>query len=201
MDEWEQPEVINLAGKRIAIGPLREDLAPVYSKWMNDFWMQRTWGFPMRPQTVEETLEQTQRWARSEDSVHFTMYRHDTWQPIGLTDLQGIQMDHRVAELGIGIGEPQLRGQGYGSETVHLMLFYAFRLLGLHAVHLTYDGANPGAPRAYAKAGFKPAGTYREYVAIDGRRYDMLHMDCLASEFIDPEVVYWGAPGGGEGRH
>lgn len=190
---WEQPEIINLASERVAIGPLREELAPNYSKWLNDFWMQRTWGFPMRPQTVEQTLEKVQTWARDEGTVYFTIYRHDTWQPIGLTDLQGIQWDHRSCEFGLGIGETKLRGQGYGTETTKLMLFYAFRLLGLHAVHLTYDGANPGA-KAYAKAGFKAVGTYREYLCIDGIRYDMHHMDCLASEFVDPEVIHWGAP-------
>ncbi len=135
-----------------------------------------------------------QRRADDESSVQFTIYRHDTWQPIGSINLQNIDLDHQMAELGIGIGVAELRGQGYGTEAVKLMLFYAFRLLNLHSVQLTYDGANPGAGKAYARAGFKPVGAYREAVLVDAKRYDLIHMDCLASEFTDPEVIHWGAP-------
>lgn len=195
---WGKPDVINLAGERVAFGPLREELAPVYNAWRNDFWMQRTWGSPIRPVTLEQTIESLHRRAEDESTVQFTMYRHDTWQPIGSINLQNVDLDHQMAELGIGIGAAELRGQGYGTEAVKLMLFYAFRVLNLHSVHLTYDGANPGAGKAYARAGFKPVGTYREAVQIDAKRYDLLHMDCLASEFVDPEVVHWGFPGDAE---
>jgi RimJ/RimL family protein N-acetyltransferase len=193
--EWKRPDIINLASARVALGPVREDLAPVYNRWTNDFWMQRTWGSPIRPRSNEAMLERVQRWSRDDETIRFTIYRHDTWQPIGLVNLHNLQMDHLTAELGIGIGEPHLRGKGYGSETVRLTLFYAFRLLNLHMVHLSYDGANPGAPQAYASAGFKPAGQYREAVIVDNKRVDLFHMDCLASEFVDPEVVHWGFPG------
>jgi RimJ/RimL family protein N-acetyltransferase len=193
---WERPDIINLASTRVALGPVREDLTVVYNRWVNDFWMQRTWGSPIRPRTNEAMLERVRSWGHDEETIRFTIYRHDTWQPIGLVNLQHIDLEHRVAELGIGIGEPHLRNKGYGSETVRLTLFYAFRLLNLHAVTLSYDGANPGAPKAYANAGFKPAGRYRENVIVDNRRVDLFHMDCLAREFVDPEVVHWGFPGG-----
>jgi RimJ/RimL family protein N-acetyltransferase len=190
---WEKPDIINLASERVAFGPLREDLVSVYSAWRNDFWMQRTWGNPIRPRTLEQQQAALQNAMDDDDTVRFTIYRHDTWQPIGLINLQNLDLEHQSAELGIGIGAADLRGKGYGTEACRLMLFYAFRLLNLHSVYLTYDGANPGA-RAYANAGFKPVGVYREAVLVDAKRYDLIHMDCLASEFAPPAVLHWGAP-------
>jgi RimJ/RimL family protein N-acetyltransferase len=191
---WEPPDVVNLSSGRIALGPLREDLAPVYNRWRNDFWAQRTYGNPIYPVSLEVTLENTQNQARSTDAYTFTIYRRDIWQPIGKTNLQNIQFDQGTAEFGIGILEPSFRGQGYGTEATRLMLFYGFRLLGLHAIQLTVDGANPGGQRAYEKAGFKLAGRYREAVLVDAKHYDLIHMDILASEFTDPDDIVWGMP-------
>jgi RimJ/RimL family protein N-acetyltransferase len=191
---WETPDVINLSSGRVALGPLREDLVPLYNRWRNDFWAQRTYGFPIRPVSLEMTLEDIQGYARSPDCHWFTIYKRDTWQPIGMTDLQNIQLDHRTAEFGIGILEPSLRGQGFGTEATKLMLFYGFRLLGLHSIFLTVDGANPGGQRAYEKAGFKLAGRYREAIMVDAQYYDLIHMDILASEFTAPDDIEWGTP-------
>ena len=42
--------------------------------------------------------------------------------------------------------------------------------------------------------GGKPAGRYREFVVVDNQRVDLIHMDCLAREFTDPDVIFWGPP-------
>lgn len=191
---WEPPNAVNLSWGRISIGPLREDLVPLYNKWRNDFWAQRTYGNAVRPVSLEMTQEGVQERAQSSDAYSFTIYRRDTWQPIGQTNLQNIQFDQGSAEFGIGILERSLQGQGYGTEVTRLMLFYGFRVLGLHAIQLTVDGANPGGQRAYEKAGFKLAGRYREAVLVDAKRYDLIHMDILASEFVDPDEIVWGGP-------
>lgn len=190
---WEPPNAVNLSSGRIALGPLREDLVPLYNRWRNDFWAQRTYGNPVRPVSLETSQETFQRQVESTDANIFTIYRRETWQPIGMTNLQNIQFDQGSAEFGIGILEPSFRSKGYGTETIRLMLFYGFRVLALHAIQLTVDGANPGGQRAYEKAGFKLAGRYREAVLVDAKRYDLIHMDILASEFVDPDDVVWGS--------
>ena len=192
---WEPPNAVNLSSGRIALGPLRDDLVPLYNKWRNDFWSQRTYGNAVRPVSMEMSQESFQRQVESSDTYVFTIYRRDSWQPIGTTNLQNIQFDQGSAEFGIGILERSLQGQGYGTEATRLMLFYGFRVLGLHAIQLTVDGANPGGQRAYEKAGFKLAGRYREAVLVDAKRYDLIHMDILASEFVDPEEIVWGMEG------
>jgi RimJ/RimL family protein N-acetyltransferase len=191
---WEQPNAINLSGERIALGPLREDLAPLYNRWRNDLWVQRTFGSDMRPVSLEETVESTRNQATATDTYGFTIYRHDTWQPIGKTNFHNIDLFQQTAEFGLMIGERSQWNQGFGTETARLMLFYGFRVLNLQAINLSVDGANPGGQRAYEKAGFTHAGRYREFVVVDNQRVDLIHMDCLAREFTDPDVIFWGPP-------
>ncbi len=44
----EQP-VLNIVGELVALGPLREDLLPVYGRWINDFGTIRMTGLPPGP--------------------------------------------------------------------------------------------------------------------------------------------------------
>ena len=84
------------------------------------------------------------------------------------------------------IGEPRDHGRGYGTETVRLLLDYAFTALGLHNVLLQVDETNPAARRAYEKAGFKEIGRRRQAVRGARGRTNEIYMDCLATEFDSP---------------
>jgi RimJ/RimL family protein N-acetyltransferase len=70
------------------------------------------------------------------------------------------------------------------------MLDYAFVALGLHCVHLSVHSYNERGIRAYTRAGFKVAGRWREAHRLGGRAYDVILMDCLATEFQSPVLKY-----------
>ncbi|MYB77677.1 MAG: GNAT family N-acetyltransferase, partial [Chloroflexi bacterium] len=100
-------------------------------------------------------------------------------------------IDHRnrTAAFGIAIGEPDARGKGYGTETAQLMLDYAFTVQGLHNVMLHVHEYNLAGIRAYTKAGFKEFGRRRECHFMGGKYWDLIHMECLASEWGPSPVL------------
>jgi diamine N-acetyltransferase len=179
----EQSLVINIAGERVALGPLRRDLIPFYVRWRNDFRVQRTFGDPPQPVTTEQRLRWFEEQEVSSDSHWFTIYELNPFRPIGTTDLFGIDYRYGIAQFGMLIGEEDARGKGLGTEVVRLMLDYAFTALGLHNVMLTVSEYNLAGRKAYERAGFKEFGRRREADAIGGRRWDEIYMDCLSSEF------------------
>ena len=69
------------------------------------------------------------------------------------------------------------------------MLDYAFTALGLHDVYLTVNAYNAAGLRASAKAGFREFGRRRQCEAMGGRRWDVVYMDCLATEFVSPVLA------------
>ena len=176
--------LVNIVGEKVALGPLRKDLVPLYTRWFNDFAVTRMLGPMPRPLT----LEQEEQWyeranTRGDAVVQFTIYEKDTGRPIGTTGLHDIDHRNRTALFGITIGEPDARGKGCGTEATQLMLDYAFTVQGLHNVMLLVHEYNPAGIRAYTNAGFKEFGRRRESQFMGGKYWDVIHMECLATEW------------------
>lgn len=69
------------------------------------------------------------------------------------------------------------------------MLDYAFTALGLHNVALETWEYNLAGQRAYAKAGFREIGRRRQAKFMNGKLWDIVHMDCLSTEFVSPVLA------------
>jgi diamine N-acetyltransferase len=170
-----------VTGERVALGPLREDLVPVYARWVTNLEVARGVG-----NTIIYTIEAEKVWyeqaARPDPhQALFTIYERSDLLPIGTTGLTGIDQRHGVATFGIMLGER--RGQGLGTEATRLALDWAFTVLGLHNVDLRVFAWNRAAVRCYEKAGFRRAGLLRGGAVCMGRRFDVVVMDAIAEEF------------------
>lgn len=192
--DMESP-IVNIAGERVALGPLRRDLLPLYQRWINDFGTLRTLATPPHPLTMEGETAWYERAAMPDAStVHFTIYEAASWRPVGILHLREINHRNRTAAFGLMIGDPASRGKGYGTEATRLMLDYAFTALGLHSVMLTCYAFNQAGQRAYVKAGFREFGRRRECHLMGGKLWDEIYMECLASEFESPILARIFAP-------
>lgn len=189
----EQP-IINIQGDLVALGPYRRDLLPLYTRWINDLPAARNLGAMPRPMTADQEEEWFNGVLKDQHAVAFTIYERQTWRPIGNAGLHQISLSHRCAVFGIFIGEPEARGKGYGTETTKLVLDYAFTVLNLHSVSLITDEHNIAGQRAYRKAGFREFGRQRQGHLVGGVFQDVVHMDCLASEFTSPVLARLFAP-------
>lgn len=94
----------------------------------------------------------------------------------------------RTAELGIGIGDRDCWGRGYGREAVRLLLDYAFRLRNWRNVWLRVWGNNARAIRAYHAVGFVEEGRQRAQVWSAGAYHDLLLMGVLRDEWADRQT-------------
>ena len=102
---------------------------------------------------------------------------------IGFIVMSDIQWAHGDAWIGIGIGERDDWGKGYGTDALRIILRYAFTELNLHRVSLGVFSYNQRAIRSYQKAGFKHEGSGRESLLRDGQRFDDQYMGVLRSEW------------------
>ncbi|HUS17293.1 MAG TPA: GNAT family protein [Chloroflexia bacterium] len=177
--------VINVRGERVGLGPIRRDLIPLYCRWANDFTFSRSTA-RSGPLSLDEMAAVYERVLADASCVSFVIYDLAGEQPIGTTDLRAIDHQHRTATFSIGIGEAAARGRGLGTEATRLVLDYAFTVLGLHNVLLEVYEFNAAGRRAYAKAGFRECGRRRESHWMGGRLWDVIYMECLASEFTSP---------------
>ena len=96
--------------------------------------------------------------SRREDCAYFAIEtaggRH-----VGNGWLWAIDARHRKAELRVVIGDAAARGHGLGAEAIDLACRHAFSRLNLHRVYAYVLAINPGARRAFERAGFVCEGT------------------------------------------
>jgi RimJ/RimL family protein N-acetyltransferase len=174
--------VLNIVGKKVALGPIRKDLLGLYQRWINDFEVTRTLDLPMRPFPLEYEEAWYQRATQSDRDLTFTIYDRKTLRPIGNAGLHQIDHQHRTADFGMAIGEKDFWGRGYGTESTGLILDYGFKTLGLNNIMLQVFSSNTAAIRAYEKAGFRRMGERRQGHRASGEIWNILFMDCLPSD-------------------
>jgi RimJ/RimL family protein N-acetyltransferase len=181
-DDSSTEPIYSIVGERVALGPVRRELLPLYTRWINDFGTLRTLFVPPMPMSDEAEADWFEGASRRSDGAFFTIYEKASARPIGNTSID-LNFRHRRGNLGIMIGEPDARGKGFGTEAVRLMLDFAFTAHGLHNVMLTVYEYNLAGIRCYEKAGFREFGRRRECHYMGGRLWDEIFMDVLATEF------------------
>jgi RimJ/RimL family protein N-acetyltransferase len=95
-----------------------------------------------------------------------------------------LNLIHSEAWVGIGIGEREYWGKGYGTDAMKLVVQYAFMELGLQRVSLGLHEYNARALKSYEKVGFRLEGRTRQDVLREGRRTDTLWMGILRDDWL-----------------
>ena len=185
MTESTTSVIVNIVGDRVALGPLTGAHVPYLVRWDNDWATTRTTTIPPQPISPDAYGAGFPQALTAQDRTPFIIYDRTSMQPIGYTDLHRIDYRNRTAEFAIGIGEAAYRGKGYGTEVTRLMLDYAFTAQGLASLMLSVVAVNEAGIRAYTKAGFCEIGRRRQAWLLGGQLWDIVYMDCLASE-VEP---------------
>ncbi len=161
-----------------------EEDARLISEWDRDSEFQRLLksesASRYNPKQVREFFE------KELDSMHFYMIqRLEDNRKIGLIDLNGFDWVSRNVWVGIGIGEREYWGKGYGTDAMKVILRYAFTVLNLHRVTLNVFDFNQRGYSSYIKCGFKEEGRLPGALLKAGRRCDLIYMGILRSEWED----------------
>lgn len=178
--------IITIQGEKVALGPVRKDLLPLYQAWMNQ--LDTTRFLRMGIYSLENEESWYQHVAAGGNIAYFTIYELPDFRPIGGVDLHAIDRENRTAELGIMIGEENARGRGLGTEAVQLMCDFGFNAMGLNSIMLLTFGWNIAGQKAYVKAGFREFGRRREARWFAGQYWDDIYYDLLSDGFESPVV-------------
>jgi RimJ/RimL family protein N-acetyltransferase len=108
--------------------------------------------------------------------------------PIGVVGLANVNRHFKTANFLIVLGDRTFAKQGYATRAGLAMLTIGFRDLGLRSIHTWIVDGNHSVHLA-RNLNFKPIGRQRQCHYIDGRPYDRLWFDVLASEHQELEDV------------
>lgn len=101
--------------------------------------------------------------------------------PIGVVGLNNVDRHFKTATLWGMLGDKSYARQGYTTRALSKMLTLGFQELGLHAVN-NWVVEHNFSIHVVEHLNFRLVGRLRQCHVIDGRRYDRLLFDLLASE-------------------
>ena len=174
-----------ISGEKLYLSPISTEDIETYTQWMSNPRISvHTRAFGVLYTTeFEKNYLQNVASNNNPNACMTAIVRAQDNLMIGSGGFFDIDYRNRNAEMGIVIGDERLHGKGYGTEATKLLLEYAFTMLNLNMVYLKYYAYNEKAGKTYEKCGFKYAGKMREAKIIGERKFDVIVMDLLASEY------------------
>jgi len=175
--------VRGLRGQRVYLRPLEPADVALVHRWYSDVRVHTLMGDP--PISLARRQRRYEESAKDEDAdvFRFMICLLADDRGIGRTDLFELDRQNGSCAFGITIGEPELWGQGLGTDAVNALVDFAFGQLRMERVWLDTDADNTRAQAAYAKAGFLEEGRLRRAFFQDGRWSDDIRMALLRPEW------------------
>jgi RimJ/RimL family protein N-acetyltransferase len=177
-------------GKLIRLAPIDHECDPeIESRWSHDLSLQRAISrkpaMPLSVAQVKKRYEAIEKQVEeSKNLFHFTIRGKDDTRLLGFVRIEGIEWTHGAGALNLAIGDPSERGKGFGSESLKLILGFAFQELNLHRLSAVVGEDNPGALRFFMKHGFVEEVRRRKALLRDGQTWDSIHLGILRSEWL-----------------
>jgi RimJ/RimL family protein N-acetyltransferase len=171
-----------LVGHRVTLRALTEADLPRLVEFKNDVEFELLGGGdPPRPRSLAVAQQSFAEQAEVKDSPSFAIEADGVL--IGTCGLFHLNRCDGTAGVGIGIGDRDYRGRGFGREALTLLVDYGFRLQNLRKLCLEVHGSNERAIRCYRAVGFVEEGRQREQTWSGGRYEDLVLMGLFRSDF------------------
>jgi ribosomal-protein-alanine N-acetyltransferase len=170
-------------GKRIYLREVSlSDVNDTYYRWMNDPEINRYIESRFLPNDMDSLRDDVQKKLEDQNSVFLAIICKDTERHIGNIKLGPIDWNHRLADVGVLIGERGYQGRGYATEAIALVVELAFQDLNLHKLTAGYYAANKGSEKAFKRNGFIVEGVRTRHRFCEGSYMDTVILGLLNEE-------------------
>jgi RimJ/RimL family protein N-acetyltransferase len=173
----------------IRLGPIDHETHPeIESRWTHDAEFMRLMELkpvrPLSPAALKKEYESIEKKMEEDKNLfYFTIRAREDDRLIGKAAVEWIDWTNANGWIRLGIGAAEDRRRGLGSQTLGLLLHYAFAEINLYRVSAMVPEYNEGALRLFRKFGFMEEVRRRQAVERDGRAWDLLTFGQLRSEW------------------
>ena len=172
-----------LEGERIILREVRlSDVNANYHRWMNDPEVIRYLECRFSANSMDAIKDFVHRMLNDRDNIFLAIILKDGDRHIGNIKIGSINRIHRLADIGLLIGEKDCWGKGYATEALRLVTNYAFNTLNLHKLIAGCYAGNKGSEKAFKKAGFVVEGIRKKHHYCDGIYVDSIILGLLNDE-------------------
>lgn len=185
---------MNINGRRVFLRAAELSDAPLLNKWSNDpeIWNGLGgWHFPFSNLSTEGWIK-----GIDNNSLNGNTWVIDTPDLgiIGTANITNIDWKNRHAVHGMMLGDKDVRGKGYGVDTVMAIMKYAFDNLGLERLDGDMIEYNKASLKLYiGKCGWQEEGRQRRWHYRNGQFWDRIIVGVTRADYHDLTVQnsYW----------
>lgn len=177
-------------GADIRLGPIDYEKDPeVEARWTQSAEFMRLFEFdPARPMSVAAVKKQYEKLEKQieehKNFFHFMIRAKADDRLIGKAMIHRIEWTNGSGNIRLGIGSPEDRRKSYGSQTLQMLLHFAFAELNLYRVAANVAEYNEGALALVKKFGFVEEVCRRQALEKDGRRWNLIVFGLLQDEWL-----------------
>lgn len=176
-------------GRDIRFGPIDHEKDPeIESRWTHDSeFMRLMETAPARPMSaamIKKQYEKLEKQIEEDKNLyHFMIRAKADDRLIGKASIQWIEWANGNGFIRLGIGAADDRRKGYGTQTLQMLLRFAFAELNLFRLSAIVPEYNEGAIALLQKFGFVQEVCRRKSLERDGYRWDLYVFGLLNEEW------------------
>lgn len=162
--------MITLKGKHINLRALEPtDLAFLYQIENDEaFWEVSNTQKPFSKFLLQQYLDNAQQDIYQAKQLRLLIVENETDASVGMIDFFDFDPKHQRAGVGILVS-PQFENKGYATESLQLLISYAFLHLDLHQLYANITDDNKNSITLFEKQGFKSMGIKKDWIFSNGQ--------------------------------
>ncbi len=175
---------MQLKGERVLLRKIEiTDVSDEYLSWLNDDEVRKTQENPApKPYTRSMLQDYLEKVILDANCRMFAMIDIESQKHIGTMKLHNFKTINGTCELGIMIGDKNFWGNGYGQESMRLLLHFGFSELRMRKIWMTVHANNTKMEAMSLKLGFVEEGRMRKHTLSEGTFVDKIMMGMFYNE-------------------
>ena len=175
---------MNIYGQKVMLRAMEPEDMEMLRETVNDPEIERMvggWSFPVSAYAQKKWYDDA---VMDRNSQRYVIVVQNTGEAIGLINLVDIDWKNRTAFHGIKLKSNAPKGQGYATDAVMALEWYAFEQLNLNRLDGSCIVYNEASQRLYDKCGVKVEGIRRQAVFKDGQYFDQQYTGILRDDYF-----------------
>jgi RimJ/RimL family protein N-acetyltransferase len=169
-----------MIGEKCYLSPIDVNDAEKYTEWLNDYEIAQYLTLAPMVISLNGEKEALINISKNHNYAIIDIKNDELLGNCGLMDIDNI---NRTAEIGIFIGNKKYLNKGYGREAMSLLVDYSFKTLNMNNILLRVYSFNERAIKCYKNIGFQTIGKRRNAIERNMKKYDIIFMDLIPSEY------------------
>lgn len=172
---------MNIKGKKVFLRAMELEDMEFLRAMINDEDMEHNvigWSFPVSQYEQQKWFEST---IQNKNNLRFIIEAGG--KPIGLATLTSIDWKNRKASHGIKLFGDDIKGKGYGTDTVRTIMKYAFEELQLNRLYGSILEYNTASRKLYEKCGWTEEGVERKSIFKNNQYHDEIVLGILKEDY------------------